>query len=117
MLRTCIYNEYIPANHYNVSTKENRPLTSPLTIAEVLEGAAVKPLFPLERMTEYFGVVNYATNERVLNTLKHFTKKFPTGSLYLIITSAGGPSGTAMSFYDTVRGVIRPSLTLSLIHI
>jgi len=94
-----------------VSIKENKLIASPLTIADVLEGAAVKPLFPIERMTEYFGVINYATNERVLNTLKHFTKKFPTGSLYLLITSAGGPSGTAMSFYDTVRSMIRPTLT------
>jgi ATP-dependent protease ClpP protease subunit len=86
-------------------------VTSPLSITEVLEGAGARPLFPIERMCEYFGVINYATNERVLNTLKHLSRKFPTDSLYLLVTSAGGPSGTAMSFYDTVRYVLRPSLT------
>jgi ATP-dependent protease ClpP protease subunit len=61
-------------------------------------------------MTEYFGVVNYATNERVLAALKHLSDKYPVGSLYLMVTSAGGPSGSAMSFYDSVRYVLRPNL-------
>ncbi len=86
-------------------------ISSPLSISEVLEGAGARPLFPIERTVEYLGVVNYATNERVLHSLKSLLKKFPTDSLYLIVTSAGGPSGTAMSFYDTVRYIMRPSLT------
>jgi ATP-dependent protease ClpP protease subunit len=28
----------------------------------------------------------------------------------MIVTSTGGPSGTAMSFYDTIRYVVRPPL-------
>lgn len=93
-----------------MSLQRNRSVASPLTIAEVLEGAGAKPLFPLDKMIEYFGCVNYATNERVLGNLKELIRAFPSEMLYLVVTSAGGPSGTAMSFYDTVRHVLRPSL-------
>lgn len=65
-------------------------------IAHPLAGAAV---------VEYFGVVNYATNERVLGRLKE------TPGAALVVTSAGGPSGTAMSFYDTLRSVLNLSIT------
>ncbi len=95
----------------NHDTNSNDLVTSPLSISEVLEGAGARPIFPVERMCEYFGVVNYATNERVLTALKNLSKKFPTDSLYLMVTSAGGPSGTAMSFYDMVHSVLRPALT------
>jgi ATP-dependent protease ClpP protease subunit len=91
--------------------QRNKSIASPLSISEVLEGAGAKPLFPLEKMVEYFGVVNYATNERVLNNLKLLIQINPLDALYLIVTSAGGPSGTAMSFYDSVRFVLRPILT------
>lgn len=93
-----------------MAIQRNKSIASPLTVTEVLEGATAKPLFPLDRMVEYFGVVNYATNERVLGGIKHLIAKSPAEVLYLVITSAGGPSGTAMSFYDTVRSVLRPSI-------
>jgi ATP-dependent protease ClpP protease subunit len=93
-----------------VSTQRNKFVASPLTITEVLEGASAKPLFPIDRMVEYFGVVNYATNERVLNNIKELIRAFPSDTLYMMVTSAGGPSGTAMSFYDAVRHIVRPSL-------
>jgi ATP-dependent protease ClpP protease subunit len=57
----------------------------------------------------YFGVVNYATNERVLGDIKHHLAN-STDELVLSVTSAGGPSGTAMSFYDTVRFVLKAPL-------
>jgi ATP-dependent protease ClpP protease subunit len=94
----------------NNNHQHDNLITSPYSITDVLEGAGSRPLFPLERMAEYFGIVNYATNERVLCDLKQLIKKFPSDSLYLTVTSAGGPSGTAMSFYDTVRSVLRPNL-------
>ncbi len=94
-----------------MAIQRNKFVASPLTISEVLEGAGAKPLFPLERMVEYFGVINYATNERVLNNIKELVRAFPADTLYMMVTSAGGPSGTAMSFYDAVRFVVRPILT------
>ena len=93
-----------------MSTQRNKFVASPLTITEVLEGASAKPLFPIERMVEYFGVVNYATNERVLNNIKELLRAFPADLLYMMVTSAGGPSGTAMSFYDVLRHIVRPNL-------
>ncbi len=97
----------------NQTTHDTHPnlISSPLSITDVLEGASTRPLFPVERTVEYLGVVNYATNERVLHTIKSLLKKSPAESLYLIVTSAGGPSGTAMSFYDTVHYIMRPNLT------
>lgn len=62
-------------------------------------------------MVQYFGVVNYATNERVLNELRHHLAQPAAGALTLMVTSAGGPSGTAMSFYDTVRHVLKAELS------
>jgi ATP-dependent protease ClpP protease subunit len=58
-------------------------------------------------LVEYFGTVNYATNERVLNEIK---RRLP-GPATLMVTSAGGPSGTAMSFYDAIRFVLKAELT------
>lgn len=57
-------------------------------------------------LIEYFGTVNYATSERVLGLLKA-----ASGPVALYVTSAGGPSGTAMSFYDAVRSVLRLPVT------
>jgi ATP-dependent Clp protease, protease subunit len=76
---------------------------SPLQIV----GAA--PRFAPERLIEYFGIVNYATNERVLGDIKQSLINW--GEVALMVTSAGGPSGTAMSFYDAVRSVLRAEIT------
>lgn len=64
----------------------------------------------MDRLLEYFGCVNYATNERVLVGIKALVRKAPQEPVYLVITSAGGPSGSAMGFYDIVRDVIKPKL-------
>jgi ATP-dependent protease ClpP protease subunit len=67
------------------------------------------PTLALERfsnLVEYFGTVNYATNARVLAEIEHLGS-----AATLLVTSAGGPSGTAMSFYDTVRSVLRADIT------
>lgn len=63
------------------------------------------PAFDAATLVEYYGVVNYATTERVLASVKALALRSlrPT----LLVTSAGGPSGTAMSFYDAVRTVLR----------
>lgn len=67
--------------------------------------------FPPERMVEYLGMVNYATTERVLEELRDLVKDDKEAAITMLVTSAGGPSGTAMGFYDTVRSVIKPRLT------
>lgn len=56
----------------------------------------------------YFGTVNYATNERTLAELERRARAGEQATL--LVTSTGGPSGTAMSFYDTVRHVLKLSI-------
>lgn len=82
----------------------NAPISSPVTLAS---SARVNPASVLE----YFGRVNYATSERVLGNIKDRLSEAPEEEITLLVTSPGGPSGTAMSFYDTVREVLRPKLT------
>lgn len=69
------------------------------------------PHFPPERMVEYLGMVNYATTERVLEEIRDLVREDETKEISLLVTCAGGPSGTAMGFYDAIRSVIKPKLT------
>lgn len=61
------------------------------------------------RLVEYLGCVNYATSERVLGSIKALMNE-SSDPLTLLVTSTGGPTGTAMSFYDTVRYILKPNL-------
>lgn len=70
-----------------------------------------RPHFPPARMIEYLGMVNYATSERILEEIRDLVSENPEGEISMLVTCAGGPSGTAMGFYDTVRSVIKPKLT------
>lgn len=63
-----------------------------------------------DALIQYFGAVNYATSERVLHAIQERMQRSPGEEIFLTVTSAGGPTGTAMSFYDTVRAVLRPNL-------
>jgi ATP-dependent protease ClpP protease subunit len=65
------------------------------------------PYFLPERTVEYFGTVNYATNERVLGNIREMLQKNKPGDICLTVTSTGGPTGTAMSFHDTIRYIWR----------
>lgn len=63
-----------------------------------------------KRTIEYFGVVNYATTERVTEEIRTLFLEEPTEDIYLTITCAGGPTGTAMSFFDHMQYVMKPRL-------
>jgi ATP-dependent protease ClpP protease subunit len=67
--------------------------------------------FNPERMVEYLGPVSYGTNDRVLNTIKQMLVHSPHEQIVMTVTSSGGPSGTAMSFYDMIQSVLKPNLT------
>lgn len=67
--------------------------------------------FGTDELVKYLGAVNYATTERVLNEIRERLDEAPGEPIRMLVTSPGGPSGTGMSFYDTVRTVLRPSLT------
>jgi ATP-dependent protease ClpP protease subunit len=66
------------------------------------------PVFDPAELIEYLGTVNYATSERALSAIK--SKMAAGRTPTMLVTSAGGPSGTAMSFYDTVRYVLKAPL-------
>jgi ATP-dependent protease ClpP protease subunit len=66
------------------------------------------PVFDPAELIEYLGTVNYATSERALCAIK--AKMAAGRTPTMLVTSAGGPSGTAMSFYDTVRYVLKAPL-------
>ncbi len=67
--------------------------------------------FNPERMVEYLGPVSYGTNDRVLGTIKQMLVHSPHEQIVMTVTSAGGPSGTSMSFYDTIQSILKPNLT------
>lgn len=81
------------------------------TVARFGRHAPLPPNFAKERMVEYLGMVNYATSERVIEEIRDLVHKDPEQEITMLVTSAGGPSGTAMGFYDTLRSVIKPKLT------
>lgn len=92
---------------------QNKNVPSPFAIGSTATHYPQHPALAIQltHLIEYFGIVNYATNERVLGAIKDSLIRDPDAELTLLITSAGGPSGTAMSFYDTVRQILRPRLT------
>jgi ATP-dependent protease ClpP protease subunit len=75
------------------------------------EEKAESSRFAPHRMVEYLGSVNYATTERVLGKIKDLLEEAPEEEITMLVTSPGGPTGTAMSFYDTIHSVLRPKLT------
>jgi ATP-dependent protease ClpP protease subunit len=63
-----------------------------------------------ERSVQYFGLVNYSTTERVIEEISNLVLEKTNDEIYMTVTSAGGPTGTAMSFYDHMRYVLKPNL-------
>ena len=61
-------------------------------------------------MIEYYGSVTNTSNERVLRAIKDLMLNAPQKEIVLLVTSAGGPSGVGMGFYDTVRSILKPKL-------
>lgn len=82
------------------TTPEEALLTAPVQLPKV--NAA--------RTLRYIGAVTRATNERVLKNMGKLQEQ-SSEDITLFVTSTGGPTGNAISFYDTVHQVIRPSLT------
>jgi ATP-dependent protease ClpP protease subunit len=62
------------------------------------------------RTLEYLGIVNYGTTERVLEEIRALYLMAPQEEIVLTVTSPGGPTGTAMSFFDHIQRVLKPNL-------
>jgi len=65
---------------------------------------------PRVRTLRYTGPVMRATNERILKEMTRLMDTASQEEIALFVTSPGGPTGTAMSFYDSVRHLIQPTL-------
>lgn len=61
-------------------------------------------------MVEYVGGVNYGNHEKILLEIKKLMRDNAKEEIFLTVTSHGGPSGIGMSFYDTIRHVLKPNL-------
>jgi len=95
--------EYDPFINYQKNV--NKPK---INLPQYIVSTLITSSFTSENSVDYFGTVNYATNERVLERIRVMCEKNPRESIYLTVTSPGGPTGTAMSFYDHVRYVLKP---------
>lgn len=78
----------------------SRLLTAPIALAQINPARTVR----------YVGAVTRVTTERVLRQIEKLMDKDQNG-ITLFVSSTGGPTGTAVSFYDTVHQVLRASLT------
>lgn len=76
-----------------------------------LSPADLKPRFSAGRTVRYIGSVSGAVNERALQEISGLVSDSPRDEIALFVTSTGGPTGMAMSFFDTLRHIIRPNLT------
>src|SRR5262245_11193313 len=63
------------------------------------------------RTIEWFGGVNHENLRNTVGKLKESLAEDPQASMSLLVNSPGGATGIAMSFYDTIRSVLKPSLT------
>jgi ATP-dependent Clp protease protease subunit len=63
------------------------------------------------RTIEWFGGVTHSNLEEVLGKIKTLLASSPQEEIQLIVNSHGGATGIGMAFYDTVRSVLKPTLT------
>ncbi len=63
------------------------------------------------RTTEWLGGVNHDNLRAALGSIKELLAQDAQEEISLIINSHGGATGIAMSFYDTVRSLLKPRLT------
>ncbi|MBX4206458.1 ATP-dependent Clp protease proteolytic subunit [Candidatus Parcubacteria bacterium] len=65
----------------------------------------------LVRTVEWFGSVNHENLKGVLGKVKTLLSEDREQGITLLVNSPGGATGIAMSFYDTMRSVLKPALT------
>lgn len=80
----------------------------PAKIATLTEN----PLLPVRNRTlSYTAPVSRLQNDKVLKEMNRLLDLEPEEEIGLFVTSPGGPTGTAMSFYDMVRQVLKARVT------
>ena len=81
-----------------IATKNKLHKTATVSVQDL---SILKP----ENTIEWFGEINFENLERVIDKIKNFKEA------QLMVNSYGGPTGVAMSFYDTVRNIFKTKLT------
>ncbi|MDB5244882.1 MAG: ATP-dependent Clp protease proteolytic subunit [Parcubacteria group bacterium] len=82
--------------------------TAAAPVSETME-ALVMPV--RARTINYTAPVSRAQNDKVLREMNRLLDESPEEEIGLFVTSPGGPTGTAMSFYDMVRHVLKARVT------
>lgn len=81
-------------------------MSAPLTQLTPL----ARPVFSRERTVRYVGPVTRLATDRALKHIERLMTVSPEEEIYLFVTSTGGPTGTAMSFFDTILNMLQPRL-------
>ena len=63
-----------------------------------------------ERTLEWLGGVTYANLQTILSGIKELMREDSEEEIHLLISSYGGATGIGMSFYDAVKGWLKPRL-------
>jgi ATP-dependent protease ClpP protease subunit len=63
-----------------------------------------------ERVVHWTGGVYGEMQKSVLKEISDYMKENKNGEITLVVTSAGGPTGIGMSFYDSVKSIYKPNL-------
>lgn len=84
---------------------------SPRGLGQGFSQEFVAPVLPTRARTlRYIGGVSRMQNERILARMEKLVDRNEAEAIGLFITSPGGATGSAMSFYDSVRHVLKPEL-------
>lgn len=78
---------------------------SPLTTSDLWQGE-----FEIERTLHWMGSVNHDAYMRITGAVKDLLIIDREKQINLIITSPGGPTGVAMSFFDLMKNIYKPNL-------
>jgi ATP-dependent protease ClpP protease subunit len=78
---------------------------SPLTASDLWQEE-----FEIERTLHWMGSVNHDSYMRITSTIKELLVADKEQQINLIVTSPGGPTGVAMSFFDLMKNVYKPNL-------
>lgn len=63
-----------------------------------------------DRTIEWFGGVNYDNLRSTLSSMKQLVLADRADEVHMIVNSYGGVTGIGMSFYDTVKTILKPNL-------
>lgn len=72
--------------------------------------ASREPFFETKRAVQWIGSVNYNNFSDVTEKIINLQEKNKNQPINLLVSSPGGQTGIAMSFYDLMNGFYRPNL-------